>query len=195
MLVSKHTFGLSGSHRSTHIASDFGIAGARITGQTTAGVRIAGISHRSILKTPRFFASQANIAGFSQGLFLAVSCDFRSSEWVFASLANKLFRIASDLGVCDSNRIAHRGCIARFGPLSFRTLKRISENYITNPPPACYRSLSGPSGRSVPRVSLRVSPKTGGVRGSVTFGPGLWIVPRKCPETVPGVSKMCRVLC
>ena len=31
--------------------------------------------------------------------------------------AKKLFRIASDLGVCDSNRIAHRGCIARFGPL------------------------------------------------------------------------------
>ena len=30
----------------------------------------------------------------------------------------KLFRIASDLGVCDSNRIAHRGCIAQFGPLS-----------------------------------------------------------------------------
>ena len=29
--------------------------------------------------------------------------------------AKKLFRI--DLGVCDSNRIAHRGCIARFGPL------------------------------------------------------------------------------
>ena len=28
----------------------------------------------------------------------------------------KTFRIASDLGVCDSNRIAHRGCIARFGP-------------------------------------------------------------------------------
>ena len=32
----------------------------------------------------------------------------------------KLFRIASDLGVCDSNRIAHRGGIARFGPLTFR---------------------------------------------------------------------------
>ena len=31
----------------------------------------------------------------------------------------KLFRIASDLGVSDSNRIAHRGCIVRFGPLSF----------------------------------------------------------------------------
>ena len=68
-------------------------------------------------KTPRFFASQANIAAFSQAVFLAFSCDFRSSECVFASLAKNLFRIASDLGVCDSNRIAHRGCIARFGPL------------------------------------------------------------------------------
>ena len=28
------------------------------------------------------------------------------------------FRSASDLEMCDSNRIAHRGCIARFGPLS-----------------------------------------------------------------------------
>ena len=29
----------------------------------------------------------------------------------------KTFHIASALDVCDSNRIAHRGCIARFGPL------------------------------------------------------------------------------
>ena len=35
----------------------------------------------------------------------------------FRIASEKLFRIASDLGVCDSNRIAHRGCIARFGPL------------------------------------------------------------------------------
>ena len=69
-------------------------------------------------KTPRFFASQANIAGFSRAFFLAFSCNFRSSECVFASLAKTLFCIASGLGVCDSNRIEHRGCIARFGPLS-----------------------------------------------------------------------------
>ena len=43
------------------------------------------------------------------GSFLLFSCDFRSSEIAFASLAKKPFRIASDLGVCDSNR---------FGPLS-----------------------------------------------------------------------------
>ena len=29
-------------------------------------------------------------------------------------------RIASDLGVCDSSRIAHRGSIVRFGPLRHR---------------------------------------------------------------------------
>ena len=29
----------------------------------------------------------------------------------------QLFHFASDLGVRNSNRIAHRGCIARFGPL------------------------------------------------------------------------------
>ena len=39
----------------------------------------------------------------------------------------KLFRIASDLGVCDSNRIAHRGCIARFGPLSSSTITAVKE--------------------------------------------------------------------
>ena len=74
-------------------------------------------------KTCRFFASQANIAGFSQGFFCYFPVIFRSSEWAFASLAKKHFRIASDLGVCDSNRIAHRGCIARFGPLRVRQKK------------------------------------------------------------------------
>ena len=66
---------------------------------------------------PDFLHRRPTSQDFSQALFLAFSCDFRSSECVFASLAKKLFRIASDLGVCDSNRIAHRGCIARFGPL------------------------------------------------------------------------------
>ena len=49
--------------------------------------------------------------------FPVISDQANHSECVFASLAKNLFRIASDLGVCDSNRIAHRGCIARFGPL------------------------------------------------------------------------------
>ena len=51
--------------------------------------------------------------------------------------------------------------------------------------------------RSVPGVSPRVSPKTGGVRGSVRRGvsgalraPGSG-VSKKCPESVPGVSKRC----
>ena len=50
--------------------------------------------------------------------------NLRASEYVFTSLAKKQFRIASDLGVCDSNRIAHRGCIARFGPLRVLLRKR-----------------------------------------------------------------------
>ena len=37
----------------------------------------------------------------------------------FGIASENAFHIASDLGVCDSNRIAHRGCIARFGPLSW----------------------------------------------------------------------------
>ena len=32
----------------------------------------------------------------------------------------------SGIGVCDSNRIAHRGCVARFGPISGGTLKGTS---------------------------------------------------------------------
>ena len=118
----------------------FGIAGARIASQIAAGIQIANISHRSILKTPRFFASQANIARFSQAFFLSFSCDCSSSECVFASLANKKNRIASDLGMCDSNRIALRGCIARFGPLSWQHSLTInsSSNYSCN----CNRSLA-----------------------------------------------------
>ena len=50
---SKVTLELSGSHRSTHIASDLASRGARIAGQTAAGVRIAGTSHRSIGMSPR----------------------------------------------------------------------------------------------------------------------------------------------
>ena len=64
-------------------------------------------------------------------------------------------------------------------------------------PPACYRSLSSPSGpkfpRSVPKSvpenggCLRECP-TGGLWG--TKGPRLW-VPKEFPKSVPGVSKRC----
>ena len=106
---------LSGSHRSTHIASDLAsralASHARLQRESESQAFCIARSQR----TRRFFASQANIEGFSQKVFLACCCDFRSSECVLASLAKKHFRFASDLGVCD--RIAHRGCIARFGPL------------------------------------------------------------------------------
>ena len=68
-------------------------------------------------KHPDFSYRRPTSQDFRGLFFLAFSCDFRTSECVFTSLAKKLFRIASDLGMCDSNRIAHRGCIARFGPL------------------------------------------------------------------------------
>ena len=51
--------------------------------------------------------------------FSAISLCFQIKLMGFRIASEKLFRIASDLGVCDSNRIAHRGCIARFGPLRF----------------------------------------------------------------------------
>ena len=68
--------GLSGSHRSTRIASDLASRGIR------------GRSHRkpNHSESPnrrrrgcRFFASQANIARLSQGFLCYFSCDFRSS--------------------------------------------------------------------------------------------------------------------
>ena len=63
--------------------------------------RIAG-RHRTIF------------AGFFPGIFLR----FQIKRMCFRIASEKkLFRIASDLGMCDSNRIAHRGCIARFWPL------------------------------------------------------------------------------
>ena len=39
----------------------------------------------------------------------------------FRIASEKLIHIAGDLGVCDSNPIAHRGCIVRFGPLRAET--------------------------------------------------------------------------
>ena len=60
-------------------------------------------------------------------------------------------------------------------------------------PLSCYRSLSGPSGpkcpRSVPENKgfPRECP-TGCLRGLSRPGSG---VPKKCPESVPGVSKRC----
>ena len=81
----------------------FAIAGARIAGQTAAGVRMAGISHRSIFKNMPIF----RIAGqhrriFAEG-FLAIP--------VISAQANGLSRVAivkrnsaslAIWGVCDS---------------------------------------------------------------------------------------------
>ena len=89
-----------------------------IAGQTATGVRIAGISHRSILKNMPIFC----IAGqhrwiFAEGFLAFPAISDQANGLCIA--CEKLFRIASDLGMCDSNRIAYRGCIARFGPLSY----------------------------------------------------------------------------
>ena len=40
------------------------------------------------------------------------------------TIRKELFHIASDLGVYDPNRVAHRGCIARFGTLTSATFSR-----------------------------------------------------------------------
>ena len=62
--------------------------------------RIAG-QHRRIF-----------LEGFS-GIFLWLHINLAC----FRIASESPFHIASDLGVCDSNRITHRGCIARFRPL------------------------------------------------------------------------------
>ena len=53
----------------------------------------------------------------------------------FRIASEKKFGIASDLGVCDSNRIAHRGCIARFGPLRF--CQKPTPTYLVMPSNEC----------------------------------------------------------
>ena len=111
---------LSGSHRSTQIASDLAsrAAGVRIAGQTAAGVRIAGISHRSILKNTPIFHIAGQHRRIFAGLFSGIFLWFQIKQTGFRIASKELFRIASDLEVCDSNPIAQRGCMARFGPLS-----------------------------------------------------------------------------
>ena len=62
------------------------------------------------------------------------------------------------------------------------------------PPPTCYRSLSGPSGPKCPECV----PENGGVRGSVRRGvPGAQRAPgsgvsKKCPESAPGTFTLRR---
>ena len=87
-----HACALSGSHRSaTHIASD--LASRVLASQTnrSGSPNRRHFTSLDLKNQCRFFVSQANIAGFSQALFLAFSCDFRSSECVFASLAKTTF--------------------------------------------------------------------------------------------------------
>ena len=60
----------------------------------------------------RHSASQANITGFSQEFLWF--CPVISDQ----ARGKHLFRIGSTLGVCDLSRVAHHGCMERFGPLS-----------------------------------------------------------------------------
>ena len=84
---------------------------------------MAGISHRSIVENMPIF----RIAGqhrriFAEG-FSGIFLWFQIKRMCFRIASEKkLFHIASDLGVCDSNRIAHRGCMAQFGPLSIHVI-------------------------------------------------------------------------
>ena len=114
------TIELSGSHRSTHIASDLA---PRVLASQAKPQRESESQAFRVARSSKFMPI-FRIAGqhrriFAGLFFLGFSCDFRSSEYVFAApkKKKKLFRIAGDLGMCDSNRIAHHGCIARFGPL------------------------------------------------------------------------------
>ena len=85
----------------------FGIASARIASQNAARVRIAGISHFSILRC----TSILRIASQHPKIFTEVFCDSRSSQGDFASLAQNFFaslaiwvfpiRIASHIAVAS----------------------------------------------------------------------------------------------
>ena len=86
---------LSGSHRSTHIASDLALPRSHRRPNRNGSPNCRHFPSLDLRKH-HGRASQANIAGFLQKEILAFSCDFRSSYWVFASLEKMLFRIASD---------------------------------------------------------------------------------------------------
>ena len=62
-------------------------------------------------KHPDFSNRRPTSQDFRRHFFWHFSCDFRSSECVFTSLAKHLFRIASDLGMCDSRATLIRGRI------------------------------------------------------------------------------------
>ena len=115
---------LSDSHCLTHIASDLA-ARALASHAKPRRVLIASILHRSILNTCRSFTLRANITGFPAETFVAFSCEFRTSFGGFASLAKqKTFFASRNLGVCDSNRVAHHSGIVRFRPLTANHLPR-----------------------------------------------------------------------
>ena len=108
---------LSGSRRSTHIAIDLALPA--LAGQTAARVRMARLSHRAasldIEKHADFrIAGQHRriFTGVFVALFLLPQSNLRDFHIVSEK---KPFCIASDLGVCDSNRIAHRGGIGHSG--------------------------------------------------------------------------------
>ena len=109
--------GLVGSHRLTHIASEFGIAGARIAGQAATGVRIASISHRPILANMPIFHITGQHCRIFAGVFVAlIPVNSGQPMGGLRIASEKHFRIGSGLGVCDSNRIPHRSGIVQFGP-------------------------------------------------------------------------------
>ena len=98
---------LSGWHQTTHIASNLSSRALALQAmQSAARVWIAGTSHRSRLKcTPSFRITSQHrriFAGAFVTFFLRLQSKVRG-----------LCPIARDLGVCDSNRIAHRGGASR----------------------------------------------------------------------------------
>ena len=60
-----------------------------------------------------------------QGIFLRIQSNLRCFR---IASEKELFRIANDLGVCDSIRIAHRSGIARFGQLRSSVLVWVGMN-------------------------------------------------------------------
>ena len=126
---------LSGPRRSTRIASDLASRPLALQAKPQPEPESQAFHIARSWETCRFCASQANIARFLRALLWHFSCEFRMTcqRGVFASLVKKkLLRITSDLGVCDSNRIAHRCGIPRFGPLSPWTKWKICRTEMVN---------------------------------------------------------------
>ena len=176
---------LSGSHRSTRIASD--LASRALASQAKPQRESKSQAFRiAILKNTLIFRIAGQHRRIFAGFFSCISCDFRSSECVFASLAKKTFSHRWRFGGVrfESHRTSrlHRAIWATKGITLI--LGGRPEKIFSPPPQKIFpNSLQTPS-RPAPSPSCRPNPPPG------TFNKKTDLPPRPLPalRTPPSPS-------